>query len=114
MPEHVRGRSLLPILMGEDEADRPAVIESFSRVDFALRWQGWKFMFNKETGQEQLYRHLDDPAENRMILDEFPATAQEMRSHIFRHIQDLRVFESTHQADVPDSPEMMARLRDLG
>jgi arylsulfatase A-like enzyme len=114
MPDHVRGKSLLPILRGEDEADRPAVIESFSRIDFALRWKGWKYMLNKETGQEKLYRYLDDPGENRMVLDEYPGTAQEMRSYIDNHVQNLRIFENTNQVEVPDSPEMLARLRDLG
>lgn len=114
LPDHVRGSSLLPLLVGEDEPDRPVMIESFSRVDFALRWRGWKYMLNTETGQEKLYRYRDDPGETCMVLAEHPATAQEMRSIVEQHIQNLRVFEDTSQVDVPDSPEMLARLRDLG
>jgi arylsulfatase A-like enzyme len=104
------GASLLPLVEGSEEADRPAVIAGTDRgalSQLALRLPPWKLILHVEEGREEAYRLDLDPRELRSRPDDVPA---ELRELLYRELET---------ADSPTLSEeeekvVESRLADLG
>lgn len=106
----LRGESLLPLLNGQAAGERMALIQAFTGQDYALRWKGWKYLFNQETGLQELYRLDQDPGESHNCLEAYPETAQEFRAALEPHIHTRQNQDRLEDEDA----EFITRLRDLG
>jgi arylsulfatase A-like enzyme len=70
IPESVQGRSLAPVLRGEQEQVYDAVFTHFLKVQRAIRTDGWKYIVYPVAEREQLFRLTDDPDELTNLLDD--------------------------------------------
>jgi arylsulfatase A-like enzyme/Tfp pilus assembly protein PilF len=118
-PENVQGRSLVPLIAGQDVAwDRPVYSESlYPLLHYgwaplrALRADRFKFI---DVPRPELYDLADDPGENRNLHDEQPGRADELEAELGQLRRRIE-----RDAPSPDStPQMdertLAQLRALG
>lgn len=107
----VDGRSLLPLLAGEDpEPDRDAWIVGTDggRVSqLCLRRPPWKLLVHVETGDEEAYRLDTDPRERRSVADAVPA---EVRERLYAELETVE----QPAVSAEDAAKVESRLADLG
>ena len=106
----VDGASLLPLLQGSEEGDRPAVIAGTDRgalTRLAVRRPPWKLILHVETGEEEAYRLDLDPRERESKPGEVPP---ELRADVFRELESAERRELTEEEEAT----VARRLADLG
>jgi arylsulfatase A-like enzyme len=133
-PETVQGKSLVPLMHGEEDgADRwifsekrespggTAVLAEMGTA-VAVLHRGWKFIRNYKTCKDrqlperELYHLEEDPNEQVNLVDQYPAKASEYEAQIEAFLaRNLSHLQSPEQAD-PDSiePGNLELLRKLG
>jgi arylsulfatase A-like enzyme len=106
----IDGASLLPLLDGSEDGDRPAVIAGTDRgalSQLAVRLPPWKLILDVESGEEEAYRLDVDPRE----LTSRPAEAPgELRELVFRELESAERRELTEEEEAT----VARRLADLG
>lgn len=112
-PDEYRGRSVFAAA-GSNE-DARVIVENTQEDDYklALRTPDWKFIWNRETGDRELYDLQSDPAERENRDDAEPERADAMRAELEEHLAELKATN----ADLPDvamDAETEERLRNLG
>ena len=106
----VDGASLLPLLEGSEEGDRPAVIAGTDRgalTRLAVRRPPWKLILHVETGEEEAYRLDLDPRERESRPGDVPP---ELRADVFRELESAERRELTEEEEAT----VARRLADLG
>ena len=112
------GRSLLPLVLGMDDSERFAYIESY----YSLYHYGWAPLRAIHTGplkfidapEPELYRLTDDPGEAENVVRRTRVEARELRDRLLLMISE---FEGTGagEAAPPDlDQETLAQLQALG
>jgi arylsulfatase A-like enzyme len=104
------GESLLPVIDGREEGDRPAVITGTDKgalTQLALREPPWKLVLHVESGEEEAYNLDVDPRERDSRPQEAPA---ELRRRLYDELESAERRELT--AD--EEATVTARLSDLG
>ena len=108
--EGVDGASLLPLLDGREEGDRPSWITGTDagRVSqLALRVPPWKLIVHVESGEEEAYRLDLDPRERNSDPEGVPG---ELREQLYAELERL-----DHPELSPEEEAAVAsRLADLG
>jgi choline-sulfatase len=106
----VDGESLLSLVEGAEERDRPAVVAGTDRgalSQLAVRQPPWKLILHVESGEEEAYRLDLDPRER----DSRPAEApHELRDLLFRELESAERRELTEEEEAT----VAKRLADLG
>lgn len=84
----MQGQSLLPLILGKDEEDREAYIETaglegpnpspYKPNICAYRTNEWKLIYNEATGQKELYNLKNDPKENINLIGQYPEIEDEL------------------------------------
>jgi len=103
VPDYLEGKSLMPVIRGEETKDRIAFIQT-SRAGYgepdpqnvtdrirAVIYEGWKlihYFYKENQGRFELYNLRDDPLEQKNILDEEPKKANELREILFKWVND--------------------------
>ena len=103
------GASLLPLVEGSEEADRPAVVAGTDRgalSQLALRLPPGKLVLHVEEGREEAYRLDLDPRE-REPRDDVPP---ELRALVFAELESAERHELTEEEEAT----VAKRLSDLG
>lgn len=81
VPEHVQGRSFVPLLLEPNQPWKPAAVGRFQQGD-TIRTDRYRYTeYSTRRGQklaEMLYDHLNDPHENTNALGSFPAEPLEL------------------------------------
>jgi len=106
----VDGRSLVPLLAGEEAEQRPAWIVGTDggRVSqLCLRQPPWKLVVHVESGEEEAYRLDTDPRERESVPDAVPG---ELRERLYAELETVEQPELS--AD--DAAAVESRLADLG
>jgi arylsulfatase A-like enzyme len=104
------GDSLLPLVEGREEQDRPAVIAGTDKgalSTLAVRIPPWKLMLEVESGDEEAYRLDVDPRERDSRPSDAPA---ELRELLFRELESAERRELTEEEEAT----VAKRLADLG
>ena len=104
------GASLLPLLDGDEDGDRPAVIAGTDRgalTKLAVRRPPWKLILQVETGEEEAYRLDLDPRERESRPGEAPP---ELRAEVFGELETAERRELTEEEEAT----VARRLADLG
>ncbi len=104
------GSSLVPIVEGTEQGDRPAFIagtDGGRLSQLALRQPPWKLLLQVETGEEEAYRLDLDPRERHSRPDEVPA---ELRDRLFAELESAEQKELTAEEEAT----VTSRLTDLG
>ncbi|MFC1478959.1 sulfatase-like hydrolase/transferase [Planctomycetota bacterium] len=95
IPEHVEGKSILPLLRGDDVEWRENYHHEHSpcyRNDNAyqcLTSREWKYVWNPINGDEQLFSRIDDPYELNNLSEE-PSCASELEHWRIEMAQKLK------------------------
>jgi len=106
----VDGRSLVPLLAGEEAEQGPAWIVGTDggRVSqLCLRQPPWKLVVHVESGEEEAYRLDTDPRERESVPDAVPG---ELRERLYAELETVEQPELS--AD--DAAAVESRLADLG
>lgn len=106
----VDGASLLPLLDGREDEDRPAVVVGTDRgslSQLAVRMPPWKLILDVESGEEEAYRLDVDPRERVSRPAEAPG---ELRELAFRELESAERRELTEEEEAT----VARRLADLG
>ena len=104
------GASLLPLLDGREDGDRPAVVVGTDRgalSQLAVRIPPWKLILDVESGDEEAYRLDVDPRERISRPAEAPG---ELRELAFRELESAERRELTEEEEAT----VARRLADLG
>jgi choline-sulfatase len=117
VPDYLEGRSMMPILSGEETADRTAFIQT-SRAGYgepdpqnvtdrirAVRTPEWKLVhYNYLENQTrfELYHLASDPYEQRNVIDSHPQKANELRKELLEWLIEREQVK-------PPPPESLAR-----
>lgn len=72
VPEQVEGRSLVPVMLGDEKDDRPAVTENVDAQTVSWRERRFKYVarYKGSRPREVLYNLREDPGETSPIRDE--------------------------------------------
>jgi arylsulfatase A-like enzyme len=117
----MEGESLLPLVHGESDRNRPAFCESllYGEQRIAWRTERYKYIQKLASGRQgvgELYDWRKDPMEAHDLSSERPDILRQMRSELFDFYENLRVrSESMSDTEhVNMSPLRIQELRSLG
>ena len=106
----IDGASLLPLVDGRENGDRPAVIagtDMGALTKLAVRMPPWKLILHVESGEEEAYRLDTDPRERESRPGDVPP---ELRSLVFSELESAERHELTEEEEATGAK----RLSDLG
>lgn len=114
------GRSLLPLIRGEEEPeDRPAFYESmiYYREQKGYSDGRFKYILDEETGEDQLFDLVADPEEKWNLVEEDPERRLAMKGVLMDHLFTQRALydrldKSDSTAELDESTK--AHLRAMG
>ncbi len=95
--DHAEGRSLLPMMRGEEEpADNPAFYEAMAYFGEkkAVSDGRYKYILTEVDGREELYDLLEDPGEQRNLVYERPELRLELKGRLMDHLSTQRELAS--------------------
>jgi arylsulfatase A-like enzyme len=112
-PATYRGRSLLEA--GGSGVDVDVFSETWSNDEYklAVRTDGWKYIWDRDSDSRELYDLENDAAETRNLVEEEPDRAETLRELVTDHLEELRATNES-LPDVEMDAETEARLQDLG
>ncbi len=103
VPSFLEGRSLVPVIRGEETADRVAFVQT-SRAGYgepdpanvtdrirAVSDGTWKlihYFFKEDQARFELYHLAEDPLETRNLVAENPGKANELRQRLFEWVEE--------------------------
>jgi len=78
----MHGRSFRPVLEGETEDHRPAIIVGFHEAqERCVRDKTWSYVHRPEGEPDELYHLLDDPRETKNLIDAHPEEVRRLATH---------------------------------
>jgi arylsulfatase A-like enzyme len=120
-PETFVGRSLLPLVRGEEEEPRAAFSESLLFGPDAIAWRGPRYKYihylvRGSRGTCELYDWREDPAEQVDLSEARPEVVRELRAELLEFWGKLREKAQAYpEPEVVDlSPTRIRQLRSLG
>jgi arylsulfatase A-like enzyme len=130
-----QGKSLLPLINGNDNTERTVISEGGARfIDsinlksinlnlFSFRTEEWKYILSLDEGKKQvkaeLYNLIADPKEKENLIEREKIKADEFKLNILNHIameERLKADKTTeHETyNIREKKKIEERLRDLG
>ncbi len=89
-PEHMHGRSLLPLIRGEQEKVRDYAYSGFYRGGWSIRNHDWSLVLFFNGKPTELYDRRNDPTETTNVIAEHKDVATELEVELRRFVDDLR------------------------
>ena len=118
--EHAEGRSLLPMIRGEeDPTSRPAFFEAMAYFGEkkAVSDGRYKYILTEVDDREELYDLLEDPGEQRNLVHERPELKLELKGQLMDHLMAQRELASllgTSDEKAEIGSDTVEHLRALG
>jgi arylsulfatase A-like enzyme len=116
VPSDINGKSLLPLLKGTASAEREFAFAEADKdndapnIKRAIRSNTHKLYYDVRTGNEELYDILDDPGEQKNLIDSRPEVARRLRENLNSWMSGRKGNPKT----VPLTEDEMQELRSLG
>ncbi len=104
VPESVRGRSLLPELMGQGDPDRAAFSEVHTKK--MVRWRHWKLIHDFRRSTFELYDLLTDAAERVNLIGRRPRETGHLKSLLHGWFDRLRGIGGAREEDRPEGIDL--------
>ena len=90
-PPRIHGMSLLPLMNGETKKIRDRVYMGYYKRAWRVNDHEWEFILNLDKGKEnELYNRIDDPGEQRNLIEENPQKAMELELDLLKFVNQLR------------------------
>jgi arylsulfatase A-like enzyme len=120
--DDMQGRSLLPLLRGQELDGKPLFTSNGNGKQYAVREGDWKLIVERRTGEGQLYELGGDPGEQRDVSADYPERTAQLRATLDAWVseneQRKAAFEAARPGDGPARLEPtdadIERLRNLG
>lgn len=88
----IKGKSLLPVIAGENETDRPVFSETdyrdFTHKRSYISPDGWKLIVTMESDKKELYDLNADPTEKNDLSLAQPERVKKMTEIVYSHIKE--------------------------
>jgi len=116
--EHLDGKSLLPLIKGENLAERPLIWHyphygnQGGRPSSVIREGDWKFVFIYEDESQELYNLRTDISEARNLIDMYPERAGQMLAKLFNYLDDVGA-RYPEKDPVYDQEREMAHIQNI-
>lgn len=120
IPDHVQGRSLVPVIVDDLPVNEFVLGRSkLATSRFSVRTQQWTFIYDRDSGNSQLFDRVRDPDELFDVVAQHPAEAGILREFLETAVRENReVVETLAVAaeQVPDfiTDEEREKLRAIG
>jgi arylsulfatase A-like enzyme len=118
---NIQGKSLLPLIKGEEMGNRTAFSESlfFFEERKSIRTGKYNFIYFTDSQKKELYDLESDPWELENIVDERPEVAYDLQNKLLDFMKDCRNIANTlgtekHSKPVKLDEESKQRLKALG
>jgi arylsulfatase A-like enzyme len=119
--EDFMGKSLLPVIRGEEQEERTVISEYWPYIVqedpsqegkvFVIQRGGWK-LINKEGENVELYHLKRDPREKRNLIGESPEKVEELQKALLKHLEEI---SKPIPVPIVEPDELLQQqLRDLG
>jgi arylsulfatase A-like enzyme len=96
----MQGRSFLPLLRGDTDSHRQAIITGYHEgADRCVRDQTWSYLQRPPGEPDELYHLGEDPRERNNVIGQYPEEAHRL-SHAFGSYYRLQVQEGTSGSQV--------------
>lgn len=90
-PPRIHGKSLLPIMAGDEPAIRDYAYMGYFKQTWRVSDHEWSFILDLRKGKSnELYHLKEDPGEQNNLIEKEPAKAQELELALRRFVADLR------------------------
>jgi arylsulfatase A-like enzyme len=120
-PATFEGESMMPLVRGESDDDRPAFCESLLYGEQKIAWRSERYKYIQEAaagreGMGELYDWREDPMETHNLAPAQPDSVRQMRSELFDFYDELltRSRSMSNAQHVNMSPQRIQELRALG
>ena len=110
IPEDLQGRSLLPLLLGEESTPRPVLSQWRWRKTAVLQDRGWKYIRGRD--KDELYDLAADPGEKRNLASREPDRGRVLREEIEALLAESQSLHDTFHPGGKVEPDART-LRDL-
>jgi arylsulfatase A-like enzyme len=122
LDQTMQGRSLLNMIHGNDNHNRPAFFETdyHSGEERMGHWRGlrtednWKFIYDVEKNAAQLYNIGSDPHELHDVIQGEQEKARQLHKRLFDQLKKNAQLFPTTTEQVEMTPEHLERLKSLG
>lgn len=104
LPESVRGRSLVPDLMGREDPNRPAFSEIHTKR--MVRLDHWKLITDCRSNAEELYDLREDPQERRNLIGRRPRDYDRLKSTLNEWFDQIKEVASIQDKDRPEAIDL--------
>lgn len=104
VPESMRGRSLVPELLGQGLADAPAFSEVHTKK--MVRYRDWKLIHDWRRSVYELYDLRADPRERKNLISARPREAARLRALLNGWFDTLRLGTGRLDQDRPESIDL--------
>jgi arylsulfatase A-like enzyme len=112
-PEANQGKSLDPLIRGENEDKRAALITSRGGDHLACRTEKWKCFWRIDVNEVELYDLSTDPAEERDVSNSHQDVVSELQDIMETHLVDSEATD-VELPEIEEDQNVKQRLRDLG
>ncbi len=104
IPETVRGRSLVPALLGSGDDDRPAFAEIYSKK--MVRQGRWKLIHDFRRSTNELYDLESDPRERSNLVSRRTAELTRLQKLLGRWFDQIRSVATAVDKDRPEAIDL--------
>lgn len=129
--EAMQGSSLVPVMTGERDAVRDAVVTGYHGSEYRCVRDGtWSYIHSPEGERDELYYLDEDPAERNNVVDEYPEVVDRLSAHLGSYItasqtgpmspNDVKTVQERYESGTDEDEdgevanETEERLRNLG
>jgi arylsulfatase A-like enzyme len=112
-PEAVQGRSLEPLMAGEDRQEGVVICTSRGGDMLATRTPQWKLHWDRKEDEVKLYNLETDPCECTDVSEAEPTVVDRFRDILENHVAEAHETD-TDLPEVEESEDVKQRLEDLG
>lgn len=109
------GRSMMPLVRGQKDADGPRVVVSEGRGQRAILWDRWRLVTHDvPPGPDDLFDLAADPGEQQSVAAKHPDVVAEMRARLTAALANVRAADTPQPVAGEVAPTLRVRFAGAG